>query len=372
MGDSEAGWQQVRRKGKGSKEEQKKPRGKGITYPNTSFFVSNLPSECSSKELREAFQEFGEVVDAYVAMKKDKSGSYFGFVRFPPLENVKEMERRLNRVVIGNLKVSVNLAKFDKDGSMKVYQYKQPTFVPHSGMKGMEQQWVNDKQQTWANNFTSNGRSFKDVILISRIQTTKKEIHLNSFRPQALAVWGNSVVIGRTKDFQSLCCLGEWVLKINGYRGLRYLGGLYVMIQFKDQLHANKLISETNTWEDWFSKLYVWEGKSIPYERIAWLKVYGVPPMLWDPIVINQLGGKMGKLLLKSEASLQDQNLSQDCLAVLVSDGEFIHEPITIRWEGKAFICWLVEDTRAWAPDFVNDVGPVPESSSGKDNPNVN
>ncbi|KAC9916964.1 hypothetical protein E3N88_45074 [Mikania micrantha] len=217
---------------------------------------------------------------------------------------------------------------------------------------------------TWNTNHSGMGRSFKDVVLNSSFQYGEKELILNSFRPQALAVWGNDVLIGRAIDLQSLCGLGDWAMQIHSLRGMRYLGGLYVMIHLSGTMHAEKIISESQSWDAWFSKLYRWDGKSIPYERIAWLKVFGVPPILWDPVVINQLGEKVGKLLSKSEASLSDQNLSQDCLAVLVSDGKLIYEKINIRWEGKTFVCWLVEDTRAWAPDYVTGGDVVPDSEA--------
>ncbi|KAD6795328.1 hypothetical protein E3N88_06224 [Mikania micrantha] len=56
---------------------------------------------------------------------------------------------------------------------------------------------------------------------------------------------------------------------------------------------------------------------------------------------------------MKSEASTDDCNLSLDCMAVLVSDGEPIQERVTLRWKEKAYVCWIMEDFRPWVPDFV-------------------
>ncbi|KAL8263880.1 hypothetical protein R6Q59_022010 [Mikania micrantha] len=103
------------------------------------------------------------------------------------------------------------------------------------------------------------------------------------------------------------------------------------MISFKYKDDAVSVIREPRLWDEWFSKLHAWEGNSIPYERIAWIKVFGVPLQLWDPKVINQIGERVGKVLMKSEASTDDSNLSIDCMAVLVSDGKPIQERITLR-----------------------------------------
>ncbi|KAL8199810.1 hypothetical protein R6Q57_013378 [Mikania cordata] len=212
-------------------------------------------------------------------MKKDRSGSHFGVVRFPPVDNVNDMERKLNRVVIENLKVSVNLAKFERDGSAKDIRFKNPTSVHSIGR---------NVQGHYGGNGI--GKSFRDVVLNSPYQSGEKELHLNSYRPQALAVWVNTVLIGRATDLQTLCGLGVWVKQNNGVMGLRYLGGLNVMIQLSGMMHAEKFISETHYWDAWFSKLYRWDGKPIPFERIALLKVYGVPPLLWNPVVFNNFG----------------------------------------------------------------------------------
>ncbi|KAD3641569.1 hypothetical protein E3N88_30793 [Mikania micrantha] len=104
----------------------------------------------------------------------------------------------------------------------------------------------------------------------------------------------------------------------------------------------------------------VWEGRSGPFERIAWVRIFGVPPNLWDPFIMNQIGGKIGKVIHKSEASVSDCNLFLDCLAILVSRGDRIQEQVTLKWKGKRFICWVSEDLRPWVPDFVY----LPESQN--------
>ncbi|KAD7479058.1 hypothetical protein E3N88_02194 [Mikania micrantha] len=142
------------------------------------------------------------------------------------------------------------------------------------------------------------------------------------------------------KDLMSLNNLGVWASTVKGISNLRYLGGLHVMISFKNKVDADSILSDCSKWEHWFTKLKTWEGNYIPYERIAiiaWLKVHGVPPQLWDPVVINLMGEKVGKLIQKSEASMEDSDLSLDC---------------------------SFSDHRHWVPDFVKMSSP--EISSGE------
>ncbi|KAI3744324.1 hypothetical protein L1987_57403 [Smallanthus sonchifolius] len=84
--------------------------------PATSYYVSNLPEGTTSKDLAPYFQNYGRLVDIYVAAKKDKSGSFFGFVRFEDVDNKWELEKAMTEIHIDNARLSVNLAKFDRDG----------------------------------------------------------------------------------------------------------------------------------------------------------------------------------------------------------------------------------------------------------------
>ncbi|KAD7477726.1 hypothetical protein E3N88_00862 [Mikania micrantha] len=98
MGKAEEGWQKVQRKGAIRKTMYQRPSRKLTSYPNTTFFVSNLPQGCTAENLRSTFKEFGEILDAYVAVKKDKMGGVFGFIRFPPMDDAMSLEVKLNMV----------------------------------------------------------------------------------------------------------------------------------------------------------------------------------------------------------------------------------------------------------------------------------
>ncbi|CAH1439556.1 unnamed protein product, partial [Lactuca virosa] len=47
----------------------------------TAFYATNIPDGANCNKLREVFMEYGEVVDIYIARKKDASGSNFAFIR---------------------------------------------------------------------------------------------------------------------------------------------------------------------------------------------------------------------------------------------------------------------------------------------------
>ncbi|PWA84130.1 hypothetical protein CTI12_AA162940 [Artemisia annua] len=82
----------------------------------TSFFFTNFPDSWDSKALWKMFGRYGIVVDVYVAFKKTKLNSMFGFVRFINIGDLDSFENRLKGIMIGNTKVIINRAKFMKVG----------------------------------------------------------------------------------------------------------------------------------------------------------------------------------------------------------------------------------------------------------------
>ncbi|KAD3640662.1 hypothetical protein E3N88_29885 [Mikania micrantha] len=122
----------------------------------------------------------------------------------------------------------------------------------------MQGTWPEMKNK-WSNSEMFGGRSFKDVVLNRMEQRSNKELFLNSYRSQPMGIWGVEVLIGRMKDLMSLNNLGVWASTVKGTSNLRYLGGLHVMISFKNKVDADSILSDCSKWEQWFTKLKTWE-----------------------------------------------------------------------------------------------------------------
>ncbi|KAL4364359.1 hypothetical protein GQ457_04G020670 [Hibiscus cannabinus] len=61
------------------------------------LFISNLPTKIHWTRLRQTFGRHGDLVDAYVANKKDKQGRRYGFVRFSNQRDADRAMERINR-----------------------------------------------------------------------------------------------------------------------------------------------------------------------------------------------------------------------------------------------------------------------------------
>ncbi|GKE14826.1 nucleotide-binding alpha-beta plait domain-containing protein, partial [Tanacetum coccineum] len=61
------------------------------------------------------FSRYGKVVDVYVAFKRTKKNTRFGFVRFINIWDIGSFERKLKEILIGDSNLIINAAIFFKD-----------------------------------------------------------------------------------------------------------------------------------------------------------------------------------------------------------------------------------------------------------------
>ncbi|KAI3732180.1 hypothetical protein L1987_63379 [Smallanthus sonchifolius] len=75
------------------------------------------------------------------------------------------------------------------------------------------------------------------------------------------------------------------LLSSSGYENTPslYVGGLKVMLVFKDRnIAMNFMNREYELWGKALVSVNLWEGQYIPFDRLACLKVVGVPLLLRD------------------------------------------------------------------------------------------
>ncbi|CAI9273152.1 unnamed protein product [Lactuca saligna] len=96
----------------------------------TSMFVSNLPPEVNMETLKNVFSKHGEVVDVYMALKKDVNRKTFSFVRFKRVDDEIELERALQGIKIGTRMQDVSIARDNKSFAEVVAGSSKPSGIP--------------------------------------------------------------------------------------------------------------------------------------------------------------------------------------------------------------------------------------------------
>ncbi|KAJ0805701.1 putative RNA recognition motif domain, nucleotide-binding alpha-beta plait domain superfamily [Helianthus annuus] len=293
----------------------------------TSFFISNLPDDCNRDSLWHAFEHLDNLEDAFVPFKKDKAGCKFGFLKLSNISDPEWWTAKLKEVRIGGAVIGVNVARFHRDGSKVV-----PTTFPNrvsvfDRLHGLGKPDI--KAGTPAQPVPT---QFGQKTYCSIVKPSEERVKVNIDLPPLNTVSKKSLefksLIGEAKDIDILNNLQACLSGImeEGLQ-LKYLGGLKVLLCFSNPEEAEEFrYRKVDSWEKWFSRLYVWDGIPPLFERIAWVKVLGVPVSLWDRNVIDKIGERCGRLLVKSDAEFSDGNMAEDRLAILVKTGKRISE----------------------------------------------
>ncbi|KAJ0734416.1 putative RNA recognition motif domain, nucleotide-binding alpha-beta plait domain superfamily [Helianthus annuus] len=307
----------------------------------TSFFISNLPDSCDKAALWKAFEHLDNLEDVFVPAKRDRAGNKFGFVK---LSNVKDSEwwiEKLKEVRVDGAVIGVNRAKFNRDGSKilargSVFSRINGQIHPPSGVRELgARPNVFSRLKSDGSGPTRSGvpaeghtqsvkvRSYASVVCSKDISAPSSDIMLPPMNSETKKMWEYKSLIGEVKEIDFLNDLNRHLSGIMEENfQLRYLGSLKVLLCFSCPEEAEEFRTlKVNDWEKWFSRLYVWEGLPPVYERVAWIKIRGVPLSLWDRHVFNKIGERCGRLLVKSEAEPFSGNMEDDRLAVLVHSG---------------------------------------------------
>ncbi|KAK9071600.1 hypothetical protein SSX86_008029 [Deinandra increscens subsp. villosa] len=197
--------------------------------------------------------------------------------------------------------------------------------------------------------------SFSDVVGGKGVAgREEKRMVIPGSRSISSADWIGISLLGNTTDLDTLNNLHSKLEKEGFHRyQIHYVKGLQVLINFNNGNEAESFRECMSFRSDVFSELSPWEGQEVTKERIAWIKISGVPPTLWDSWVLDQIGGMFGKVIRPSEADSYDVNLAWKCIGVLTSSCESIREVVSVEWKGISYRCNVVECREDWSPDFV-------------------
>ncbi|MFS7958360.1 putative RNA-directed DNA polymerase [Helianthus anomalus] len=332
------------------------------------FFVSNIPQGCCPWDLANAFRAYGEIVGAYIARKRDKEGQIFGFVSFKDVRNQEELVGNLKLVKLGGNKLKVNIARFAMENEQVNSSYEE------RGRRFVEPKVQKMKQDgARYGHFRLPEREFKDVskggsfadILMNKTCPTLEEELIDIDPVNTLTDLVGRALVGRVLNFKVLRLLNVMLVDAGYHEAvIQYLGGFSVLISFSSGEETERLAENNKVWGSWFSSLDPLRGQSLPFERIAWINILGVPPHLLSESVFNNIGGRFGRVVLSSQLQEDDGDLSTEVLGILTDNGNKIAGEVVLRWKDKHYRVWISEDPRPWIPDCLEKVGQSVGASS--------
>ncbi|KAI3682940.1 hypothetical protein L1987_83334 [Smallanthus sonchifolius] len=205
--------------------------------------------------LARAFQAFGIISDAFVARKKDARGNFFGFVRILNVTRVEEMLSEMNKVNILQARVTVSVAKYDRNQSR--VEPRVENCIPII--------WLPRKPAGGGTIHAS--KSYLDAL--NNMTRSKKSV---AFEGEGHLFPRNCIgrsVVGEVKNIQAFSRLEKAIVDW-GYPEscLFYIGGMKSIITFRSREISNDFV-EKEGWKEFFDSVNVWNGEEPVFGRIV-------------------------------------------------------------------------------------------------------
>ncbi|KHN05459.1 Serine carboxypeptidase-like 34 [Glycine soja] len=315
-GERNRGWERVRERGKAFERDRVRLRERHQYTQNrlkdrnqrhcnqtnwrdrteiTSFYFTRFSDECTEKELWQHFKKWGDVREIFISKQRNKNGRRYGFVRFKGVEDERKLESQLDNMVIGGLKLYVNLPRYGRQrGEKKTTEVLQPQ--PHNPPIWNKHEVAHHTQR----NRRTYHLSYAEAVAGRRNGTHTHEDGLSSVHLEPsteMEKWLKEGWVGRMTNpgrFHNVEDELRWDYGMDVT--VKYLGDDMVLVLGLNADRADELVhGEDNT--PMFYSLQKWTPALRSGHRLTWVQCWGIPIIAWDQSSIKKIVGVMGELV---------------------------------------------------------------------------
>ncbi|PWA51880.1 hypothetical protein CTI12_AA461240 [Artemisia annua] len=313
-----------------------------------SVYVSNFPSHLTVRELWNICGKVGTLVDVFIAKRKNKYGQMFAFCRYLKVPNPDVLIGSLCKIWIGKLRLYANVARFGRN---------EVTKPSNAGVKVVNSVSNNDRFASSNNKSSSYVNVAKASLGEGKISPNTDEDDVGKVTPalelnQADSIDFPLAILGCYKDFRSIAnarilCHTEGFLEVD----VKYLGGLWVMFEFKSLETRDKFLKHEGVLS-WFSSLKPWHDDFVVEERLVWLEIEGVPLRAWENDTFISICRKWGDVLFSDDSDSSNRLSKRICIKSTHSQLIFATILVSLK---KITYAIRIRELCSWTPTFVGD-----------------
>lgn len=82
--------------------------------------------DATEKDLWVQFKKWGDVQEIFISKQRNKGGRRYSFVRFRGVSDVRRLERQLDNLIVGGLKLYMNVPKYERGKGRQVEHRVEP------------------------------------------------------------------------------------------------------------------------------------------------------------------------------------------------------------------------------------------------------
>ncbi|KAG4982806.1 hypothetical protein JHK87_027555 [Glycine soja] len=267
----------------------------------TTFYFTRFPEDASDKELWYHFKQMGDVREIFISKQRNKEGRRYGFVRYKGVSNASYMERKLDNIIVGGLKLHVNIPKYGRGKEIK---------EQNAAEHGWQKEGGNQRRSVAADPNTK--RSYVEVVT-SHTENKERRRRTSSLMAAHGRTHSSIILeiseevkkryadtwVGRLKRQQVFERVDDelsWILGSNVLP--KYLRDDMVLRIGLSDTKAQELIrEEINHGTSAFYGLEKWNSKTKPGNRLIWVQCWGIPLVAWSIDNLRKIVAAVGDLV---------------------------------------------------------------------------
>ncbi|KAJ9559866.1 hypothetical protein OSB04_005026 [Centaurea solstitialis] len=284
----------------------------------TTFLFYNFPETWEVPHLWRLFKRYGGISDVYLARKRLRNGRRFGFARFKLVRNAEAMEKVLRGIWIGMYRLRVHVANHNgmnqKNGG-KGGQGSGPIKVGKSTKAPKSYGEILNQRETKSNNEDRKHQSYADAVRRgseSEQKDTKSQPVIGEWdADQSRLEYLQLCAVGNVEKLDHIVRVND-ILNASGSmnNSIKLLGGREVLIKFGSQEELDKLVADkSNGIHYWVKDLSKWTPGFRTSERLAWLKVEGLPLQIWKQETFKDIASRWGRVLEVHNCDLEESDI---------------------------------------------------------------
>nr|GEU82269.1 NifU-like protein 3, chloroplastic [Tanacetum cinerariifolium] len=279
-----------------------------VPFENAKATVQDLWVSCN---------QWGVVIDVYIAAKRSKSGHRLGFVRFKNVNDINLLVSNLRVTWMGGFHLFADVAKYGRTNNRleERFGYIKPNEVSNKA----NQESINEA-----------------LMFISEDDC----IDLDGMERSILAKVKDLSVITDLLKYMS----SEGLVDV----GLRYVGGRWVWLEF-DSTNQVESVKNSKVLNELFLELKDVSYDFVPNERCVWIDVVGMPLASYAPEVYKKLGGRWGCSVFTD--MVNDGPLSHGKVCVLTKSLHRVLESFKVSYRNRSY-CITATEFAYWAPNI--------------------
>lgn len=271
----------------------------------SSFYFTRFSEEANEKDLWAHFRKWGQVREIFISKHRNKGGRRYGFVRFSGVKDVRRLERQFDNLVIGGMKLYVNIPKFERGRGTSSNTRSAPKTWRDGRYQGNHENKASRQHllQPRAPSIsyrkallkTATGQSRGPHIARYSPGGSQTLIHLDI--PAETKRWFSDAWVGHVKNLKTLHEAEEDIAWELGQEvAPKYIGeDMFLLLGLPDTRAEEMSTEEARHGSTPFYTLEKWNSSMKTGQQLVWVQCWGIPMIAWDTVHIKKIVAVIGE-----------------------------------------------------------------------------